>query len=169
MRRRAPPARCRFMRPCRQSRRCPSGCTGSRAQSYRESPEGRAAPPPDPGGEEARGPSTAVVSRNRPVDGVETIRGDGVVRAPLDGVSAAAQVGRCGPRPESRPRCISMGQLEWLGVCATDRFRAKIASRREREEPTPTAYPCDTLRGRRRCRSRMDGDLQPKPIRGADS
>ena len=36
---------------------------------------------------------------------VAPIRGDGVVRAPLDGVSAAAQVGRCGPRPESRPRC----------------------------------------------------------------
>jgi hypothetical protein len=48
-------------------------------------------------------------------------------------------------------------------------FEAKIASRRERQEPTPIAYPCDTLRGRRHGDSRMDGDLQPEAIRGADS
>jgi hypothetical protein len=42
-------------------------------------------------------------------------------------------------------------------------FEAKIARRRERKEPTSTAYLCDTSRGRRRSRSRMHGDLQPKP------
>jgi hypothetical protein len=41
-------------------------------------------------------------------------------------------------------------------------FEAKIARRRERKEPTSTAYLRDTSRGRRRSRSRMHGDLQPK-------
>jgi hypothetical protein len=38
---------------------------------------------------------------------------------------------------------------------------AKIASRRERKEPTSTAYLLDPSRGWRRGESRMDGDLQP--------
>jgi len=38
---------------------------------------------------------------------------------------------------------------------------AKIASRRERKEPTPNAYLLDPPRGWRRSDSRMDGDLQP--------
>jgi hypothetical protein len=40
-------------------------------------------------------------------------------------------------------------------------IEAKIASRRERKEPTSTAYRVDPPRGRRRSDSRMDGDLQP--------
>jgi hypothetical protein len=38
---------------------------------------------------------------------------------------------------------------------------AKVASRRERKEPTSTAYPVDPSRGRRQSESRMDGGLQP--------
>lgn len=45
----------------------------------------------------------------------------------------------------------------------------KIASRSERPELSPTAYPCDTPRGQRRRDSLMDDGLQPAAISPAGS
>jgi hypothetical protein len=57
---------------------------------------------------------------------------------------------------------VLTGEISELEVRPKMGFAAKIARRCERKEPTSTAYLRDTSRGRRRRRSRMHADLQPK-------
>src|SRR6059036_784671 len=55
---------------------------------------------------------------------------------------------------------VPSARIALLGARPSNAFVARIGRRRARKEPTPTAYPCDTPRGRRRSRARMSADSQ---------